>query len=271
MHRVAGQDVRAAGTVLVEEPPAIRVASLQLGRVLRVVGHDRRAAILLPPAEGRHVAVVAVQQAGLAGAGLGRPVGLPAGQVVRALTDPARQRRGVAVAQSPAQHVVGQAVDLEEDDARHIRFDPVAPPRLAAHDVAIPGLVLLDREQRRDQRGQHCQPDHDDDTRPPVIHVRAWHRVDHQRHQQPVQRQSAETERQDAEREREPGQQRPYEGVQQPDPSGCEKRRPGSVEREPREQLRQYEQGQGVEHQDDSGPQDRSRANLHGASMTEIA
>ena len=57
---------------------AVGVAALDLDRVLRVVGDDRGVALLLPPAECGHVVVVAVQQAGLAGAGLRRPVGLPA-------------------------------------------------------------------------------------------------------------------------------------------------------------------------------------------------
>ena len=82
-------------------PAPVGVPPLDLFRVARVVGDDRRAAVLLPPAEGRHVLVGAVQQPRLAGAGLRGPVGLPALQPVRAAAQPARRgsarcRRAIA-------------------------------------------------------------------------------------------------------------------------------------------------------------------------------
>ena len=77
VRRVAGEDVGAAGAVGVQQPAPVRVPPLELFRVARVVGDDRRVAVLLPPAEGGHVLVAAVQQPGLAGAGLRGPVRLP--------------------------------------------------------------------------------------------------------------------------------------------------------------------------------------------------
>ena len=44
VRRVAGEDVRAAGAVAVQQPSAVGVAPLQLGRVARVVRDDRLAA-----------------------------------------------------------------------------------------------------------------------------------------------------------------------------------------------------------------------------------
>ncbi len=67
----------------------------------RVVGDEQPVVVLLVPAERRHVAVAAEQQAGLAGAGLRRQVALPRHQPVAAVVEPARDRRRVAVARSP--------------------------------------------------------------------------------------------------------------------------------------------------------------------------
>jgi hypothetical protein len=124
------------------------VPALELLRIARVVGHDRGVAVLLPPAEGRHVVVAAVQEAGLAGAGLRRPVGLPALEPVRALAQPARHDRCVAVADRAPQDLVREAVDLQEDDPRDVADDRARPPRLAADDVALPGVVVVDGQQR---------------------------------------------------------------------------------------------------------------------------
>ena len=123
VRRVAGEDVGAAGAVGVEEPAPVRVPALDLFRVARVVGDDRRPPLLLPPAEGGHVLVGAVQEPGLAGAGLRGPVGLPAPQPVRAAAHPGGQVRRAAVLQRPQQDVVGEPVDLEEEDAGDLALD----------------------------------------------------------------------------------------------------------------------------------------------------
>ncbi len=94
VRRVAGEDVGAAGAVGVEQPAPVGVAPLELCGVARMVGDDRRAPLLLPPAEGGHVLVVAVQEARLAGAGLRGPVGLPAPQPVRAARAPSARGAG---------------------------------------------------------------------------------------------------------------------------------------------------------------------------------
>ena len=74
------------------------------------------AGLLLHPAEGRDVLVRAEQDARLAGARLRGEIGLPLGQAVRVLAQPAGHVRGVAVAHRPAQHGQREPVDLEEDD-----------------------------------------------------------------------------------------------------------------------------------------------------------
>ena len=60
------------------------------------------------------------QDPGLAGAGLRRQVGLPLGELVAVLGDPARHRRRAAVAHRVAQHRQREPVDLQEDDPGHV-------------------------------------------------------------------------------------------------------------------------------------------------------
>ena len=172
VRRVTAEDVRAAGAVAEQQPAAVGDAALQLGGVARVVGDDRRAALLLPPPERGHVLVVAVQDPGLAGAGLRGPVGLPAHEVVAAVGDPALQRRRVAVAQRALQDVVGEAVDLQQQQARDLGALAL-PARAAARGARrsarrrrSTGRVASDR---RDQR----RADRHDDPGPDVVDVHA--------------------------------------------------------------------------------------------------
>ena len=127
-----------------------------------------RAAVLLPPAERRHVVVVAVQQPGLAGAGLRGPVGLPALQPVAVVVHPARERRRVAVAQRAPQHVVGEAVDLQEQHAGHVASAPPACVRLSwrRDDVAVHRSPRSSASTAADERRQRGQRERDDERRP---------------------------------------------------------------------------------------------------------
>ena len=183
MGRVAGEDVGAAGAVGVKQAAPVGVAPLELLGVAGVIGDDRGVAVLLPPAEGGHVVVVAVQEAGLAGAGLGGPVGFPALEPVRAGPQPAAKMRGAAVGDRPAKDVVGEAVDLEEDDPGHLGVDRGArpAPHLAADDVPVPGVVLVDRQQPVEDRGQGADPDRDHDPLEDAVDVRPGNQVDRER------------------------------------------------------------------------------------------
>ena len=68
---------------------------------------------------------------GLARARLRGEVGLPLGEVVAVLGEPARHRRGAAVAHRVAQHRQREPVDLEEEDPRGVGAVPRAPCRRA--------------------------------------------------------------------------------------------------------------------------------------------
>ena len=134
---VAGEDVGATGAVRVQEAAAVGAPPLELFGIARVVGDDRRASLLLPPAEGRHVLVRAMKQPGLAGAGLRGPVGLPALQAVRSGSHPRRQVRSAVLGERALEHVVREAVDLEKRHTGDVGLDQGLPPaKLALHHVA---------------------------------------------------------------------------------------------------------------------------------------
>ena len=225
VHRVARDDVRPARAVLVQQPAAVRVAALELRGVLRMVRHDGLAALLLPPAEGRHVVVVAVQEAGLAGARLGGPVGLPAQEPVAAVVRPARQVGRVAVADGAPEHVVREPVDLEEVDAGDLARSQPSAARLATDGVAVPEVLVVDREEGGEDRVHRCQADRDDhpvqDTVDRDAGVQRRRRRDHES----VQEQRAEAQREHRERQRDPDDQRPDERVREPDERGRRERR----------------------------------------------
>ena len=81
-------------------PPPSEWRALDLDRVLRVVRDHRPSALLLVPAEGRHVLVAPQQQPGLAGAGLGGEVALPGHDPVCPAIQPAGHRRRMSLARA---------------------------------------------------------------------------------------------------------------------------------------------------------------------------
>ena len=103
-----------------QQAPAVADAADDLGRVVRVVGHQQPGARLLVPAEAGDAVVAAVQDAGLAGRRRRRQHGDP------------RVERRLAAADQPAEH-----------------RNPPGPDRLAQHGQAQP--VDLDHEQPRDR------------------------------------------------------------------------------------------------------------------------
>ena len=144
---LAREQVPPAGAAAGQQPPAARVAALDLGAVGgRRAGHEPPA-LLLHPAEGRDVVVRAEQDARLAGAGLRGEVGLPLDQAVGVLGEPARHLRGAAVAHRPAQDGEGEAVDLQEDDAGHRGAGRArGPGRDALDDPEVVGVVVVGAE-----------------------------------------------------------------------------------------------------------------------------
>ena len=114
--RLAGEKVSAAGAAIDQKADARRAAPLDLGAVRRCRARHQRRGLLLHPAEGRDVVVRSQQDPRLTGARLRGEIGLPLGQTMRVVGQPAGHGRGVAVAHRPAQHGQCEPIDLEEDD-----------------------------------------------------------------------------------------------------------------------------------------------------------
>ena len=118
--RLAGEQVAAAGAAVDEQADAGGVPALDLGAVRRRRARHHRRGLLLDPAEGRDVLVGPEQDPRLARARLRRQVGLPLGQPVRVLGQPAGHGRRVAVAHRPLQHGEREPVDLQEHDPGNV-------------------------------------------------------------------------------------------------------------------------------------------------------
>ena len=87
--RLAGEQVAAARAAVGEQPDAGRVPSLDLRTVRRRRARHHRSGLLLDPAEGGNVLVGSQQDPRLAGTRLRGEIGLPLGQTVRVLGQPA--------------------------------------------------------------------------------------------------------------------------------------------------------------------------------------
>ena len=164
---LAGEEVAAARATVAQQAVA-RVTTLDLGAVGRRRARHRRRRLLLDPAERRNVLVRAEQDAGLRGAGLRREVGLPLGQRVASVLEPAGHVRRVAVAHRPLQHGQREAVDLEVDDPRRVGLDPLAralrdpldhPQRVGVVVVRPEDDVEHDGHGRRDEGDAESRPE----------------------------------------------------------------------------------------------------------------
>ena len=141
------------------------------------------------------------------------------------VAQPAREIGSVAVANRPSQHVVGEAVDLEEVDARNVEVALRAqPPRPALDGVPVPEVVVVDGEQRRDRRVHDREAEGDDHSDAEAVdgHSRIERRDGP--HHGAVQRQHAEPQRQHGERQRHPDQERPDQRVDEADQRGGHER-----------------------------------------------
>ena len=209
-----------------------------------MVRDDRLAAVLLPPAEGGHVVVVAVKQAGLAGARLRRPVGLPpASRCVpsRSQRDsvgalPSRIARWRTSWASPSisrKSTPGTSLSVRSPRRRAWRRTT-----LRYQDSSSSIASSADRS-----AGEHRQAERHDDrlapARPPSRRGSASIANGHER---AVEHERAEAEREHAQRQREAREQRPHERVQHAHQRRGGQRRSGAVQREAAQQLREQQE-----------------------------
>ena len=153
--RPSREQVPAARASVDEQAGSVRVAALDLLAVAGSRAGHQRAGLLLDPAEGGNVVVRAEQDARLARARLRREVGLPLDEPVRARREPAGHLRSVSVAERPLQHGKGEAVDLDEDDARPVGAYLLARPsgHPLDHAQRVRVVVVDPERDLEDERG----------------------------------------------------------------------------------------------------------------------
>ena len=166
------------------------MATFDLGTIGRRRAGHQPCGLLLDPAKRGDVVVRTEQDARLARSGLGREIGLPLDEMVRAALNPAREYRRVAVAHRPLQHGPGEAVDLEKDDPGNISPGLLSGvPRDALDDPEGVGVVVVRPEDNLQHDG-HRRGKQGGDQRPPervdVDRARRYARRDleHQRIEQ---------------------------------------------------------------------------------------
>ena len=127
-------------------------------------------------------------------------------------------------------------------------------PQLPPHDVAVPGLVLVDREQGVDQRGDRRHRDrHHVPSKTPSIRA-PGRSIDREGHQHPVQHQRRPAQGEDRQRQREAREDRPDQGVEEADQRRrCERVR-GAIQDEAGQHLGEQQQGERVEQEDEHPP-----------------
>ncbi len=169
-------------------------------------------------------------------------------QLVGAPADPALDVRRPPGGDRPLEHLVGEPVDLEEEDAGDVRAaEPLPLPRLGADDVAVPALVVVDRQQRRGRRGRDGEEQRDDDRLGEPRHLGVGDEVDREGHQGGIDDDRCEAEGEDVERQGEPRQGREYERVEDADQERDADRSAEAVEREALEDPGQDPEHDGVD------------------------
>src|SRR3954454_13455698 len=97
-----------------------------------------------------------------------------------ALEQPAMESGSVARTDGAHQHCVGDAVQLDEDDAGHVG-DVGAVDALAglSGDALVDPRCVVDGEQATDGRAHDHKPYDDRQSRPEAVDLDAWKEVEH--------------------------------------------------------------------------------------------
>jgi hypothetical protein len=151
-HRVAAERVADADPAVAEQAAAVAEPRLDDRRVPGPVRHHQPAGVLLVPAEAGNLPGRAVQDAGLRRRSGGRQADVPAAQRVAAGPQPMAEGGQVTGLDRPAQHRLGDAVELHHQQARRGartrpaqgQEGPAGLPRLAPADPAHQPPGLLD-------------------------------------------------------------------------------------------------------------------------------
>ena len=239
---VTGEEVAVARPVVGQEPVAVAVAALDLGRRFRVVRDHHVAGVLLHPAKRRHVGGGTVEDAALADAGLGRPLRAPADDAMAPVVEPAMQRRHVARRQRHPQHRLGQPVDLHEHDAGNIGGRGPSPLTDEASDpLVVPGVVV-EGECRCQQRGDDGGDDRHEQRRPEPVETDAGELAQHHPGEEGVDHQVGHAHRVHRQWHQHEGERRPDESVEEPDNQAGQQGVADALDLEVRQQPRRDEQ-----------------------------
>jgi hypothetical protein len=181
-----------------------------------------------------------------------------------------RHHRRVAVAQRAPQHLVGEAVYLEEDHARDVGGDRTGASCLTAHDVALPRLVVVDRQQcggrRRDDR-QPCGHHHAGE---PAVDGGAGADRGRDGHEPAVEHDGGAAQGDHAERKGKAAERRPHEGVECRGDDRGDERSGRTVDVEVRQQRAQHDEGDPVKGEDDQATDGEAPEPGHDASVTRV-
>ena len=162
------EEVPAARAAVRQQPDAGGMTTLELGAVRGCGARHRRRRRLLDPAERGDVLVRAEEDPRLTRAGLRGEVGLPLGEAMVAVGDPAGHVRRVAVPHRALQDGEREPVDLEKHDPGDVGLDALArsasdpldhPQRVRVVVVRPEEDVEDDRDGGGDERGQERPPE----------------------------------------------------------------------------------------------------------------
>ena len=263
LRRSSGEQVAAARSPVDEETRAVRVPALELLAVSgRRAGHHP-AGLLLDPSERGDVVVRAEQDPRLARAGLGRQIGLPLDEPVRAGGEPARHLRRVPVTNRPPEHGEREAVDLDEDDAGRVGANLFA--RTSSHPLDHTQrvhVVVVDAE--GDLQDERCGGGGEGAHERPAERVdrdRVGHRIGGEPEECGVQREHEQEAADDRERQPNPSESGDGQRVQDGDHGHDAERSQQAVDPQPGQHDRSCEEpGNGQQPADEHGSQLETRA-----------
>ncbi len=176
--RIAGQQVADAGAVVRQQALAVRDARHDQRRVDRVARRHQVLAVAFVPAEGRDAVVVAVEDAGLAARCHRRQDRLPLRQLVAAVADHAGHRVDRSGAHPTGQDRVGEAVDLDDHEARLVGVALRALDEQSLDEEPVIGAAAVDAEDRGQDRVDDGVDERGDEGGPEPVDVHARRPLD---------------------------------------------------------------------------------------------
>ena len=202
-----GKEVSAAGAAVCQEAAPRQVTALDLGTVRGSRADHQPSGLLLDPPKRRDVIVGPEQDARLTCSRLGRQVGLPLGQPMCLLRQPAGHVGRASRTHRPLQHREREPVDLEKDDPRSVGLHPLSratgnslshPQRVRVVVVRAEEGVQADPDRRREQGNPDRRPERlDVEVTGDAVGSEEHERVDHQQEREAGEEHERQPQRRD--------------------------------------------------------------------------